>query len=297
MITNKLFHIYYDFWPVPLIMILGSFVAGASAEGGGAIAFPFFTLLLNIEPATARNFVFAIQSIGMTSASLLIIGKKILIEKNVILYGSIGSLIGLTLGSFFILDIMPHKETKLFFVSFWLSFALVLAFTTFRVSKCVYTNINLDHIQDRLYLLIFGVIGGLITSLFGNGVDIITFCLVTLRFNLCEKVATPTSVILMTVSTVFGFLLHLLIIKDFKNEEFTYWLSAIPVVVIFAPLGAYVIKFFSRELVAVFLISVIIIQFVGGVFILKPLSISQLTMSLTTIVLGSLFFITMYKKS
>jgi uncharacterized membrane protein YfcA len=277
-------------------MILGSFVAGASAEGGGAIAFPFFTLLLNIEPASARNFAFAIQSIGMTSASLLIIGKKIPIEKKIIMYSSIGSLIGLTLGTFFLLDILPQKETKLFFVSFWLSFALVLAFTTFRNSKCVHTNVNLDHIHDKLCVLIFGIIGGLITSLFGNGVDIITFCLVTLRFNLCEKVATPTSVILMTITTIFGFLLHLLIVKDFKNEEFIYWLSAIPIVVIFAPLGAYIIKFFSRELVAVFLISIIVIQFIGGVFILRPLSIYQLTMCLSTIVLGCLFFIIMHKK-
>ncbi len=44
------------------------------------MAFPVFTLLLNIVPSMARNFSFAIQRIGMTAASLLIIGLRIPIE-------------------------------------------------------------------------------------------------------------------------------------------------------------------------------------------------------------------------
>lgn len=76
MSINELWYLYENEWPISLTMVFGSFIAGASAEGGGAVAFPVFTLLFDMSPYTARNFSFAIQAIGMTSASLLILGKK-----------------------------------------------------------------------------------------------------------------------------------------------------------------------------------------------------------------------------
>ena len=91
-------------WPASITMMFGSFIAGASAEGGGAIAFPVFTLLLKIPPADARNFSFAIQSIGMVSASLLIIGRRIPIEWRGITYPAIGGLVGLIIGTYAILS-------------------------------------------------------------------------------------------------------------------------------------------------------------------------------------------------
>jgi hypothetical protein len=55
-----------------LTMVAGSFVAGVSSEGGGAVAYPVMTLVFEIEPAVARNFSLAIQSVGMTAAALYI---------------------------------------------------------------------------------------------------------------------------------------------------------------------------------------------------------------------------------
>ncbi|PIO58374.1 hypothetical protein TELCIR_20193, partial [Teladorsagia circumcincta] len=49
-------------WQMPAIMVLGSTVAGMTAEGGGAIAFPFMTLCLQIDPVSARDFSLMIQS-------------------------------------------------------------------------------------------------------------------------------------------------------------------------------------------------------------------------------------------
>jgi uncharacterized membrane protein YfcA len=37
-------------------MAFGSFIAGATSEGGGAVAFPVMTLLFNIAPSIARDF-------------------------------------------------------------------------------------------------------------------------------------------------------------------------------------------------------------------------------------------------
>lgn len=120
------FYLFIDNWFASATMVFGSFIAGATAEGGGAIAFPVFTLLYHIPPAIARNFSLAIQSIGMTSASFIIYKLKIPIEKKVILFVSSGGLIGIILGSIFIAPFIPPKPTKLFFVSLWLAFGYAL---------------------------------------------------------------------------------------------------------------------------------------------------------------------------
>jgi hypothetical protein len=47
-----------------LTMIFGSMVAGATSEGGGAVAFPVMTLALKIPPSIARDFSLMTQSCG-----------------------------------------------------------------------------------------------------------------------------------------------------------------------------------------------------------------------------------------
>ena len=50
-------------------MCLGSFIAGATSEGGGAIAYPVMTLgPWKIAPLIARDFSLMIQSVGMIAA-------------------------------------------------------------------------------------------------------------------------------------------------------------------------------------------------------------------------------------
>ena len=56
-----------------LTMCLGSFIAGATSEGGGAIAYPVMTLgPWKIAPLIARDFSLMIQSIGMIAAGAAI---------------------------------------------------------------------------------------------------------------------------------------------------------------------------------------------------------------------------------
>ncbi len=79
-----------DNWPVALTMVFGSLVAGATSEGGGAIAFPIFTKLLQVAPADAKLFSLAIQSIGMTAASLVIVLMRLKVEWCAIRWASLG---------------------------------------------------------------------------------------------------------------------------------------------------------------------------------------------------------------
>ena len=258
-------------WPAALTMVGGAFISGASAEGGGAVAYPVFTLLLKIPPDAARNFSFMIQSVGMVSASALIIGRRIPIDGRVVVFPAIGGMAGLLVGTYAIVPLMQPVVTKLFFVSVWLAFGIGL----WRLNRDPHRTV-VDRLPDVLtrsdvsLLISTGIVGGLITSLVGNGIDIFTFCIVTLRYGLSEKVATPTSVVLMSILTVCGAALHGAVLTDIGPIETQAWLAAAPVVLFMAPFGAWVASKLHRLHIALLLQVIIVVQFVGALYVLQP---------------------------
>lgn len=275
-------------WQVTLTMIFGSFIAGASSEGGGAIAYPVLTLLLDVAPASARNFSFAIQSIGMTAASLLIIGLRIPIEWRSIKWAAIGGIPGLIIGTFFVAPFVHPAQTKLIFVTIWLGFGLALWLINRLDNRVLHDTIIPEARRIGIKLIAGGFIGGVVTALFGNGIDIFTFCILVLYFGLNEKIATPTSVVLMTILTICGYFLHLLI-GDFKQLEYDFWLAAIPVVIFGAPLGALVISKIKRQSIVYLLYAIMISQYIGALYVIQP-SFIELTISLSFGLLAFLFF-------
>lgn len=273
-----------------LTMIFGSFIAGSSPEGSAAIAYPVFTLLLKIPPAIARNFAFAIQSIGMTSASLLILNLKIKVEWNYIKYVTFGGIFGLIFGTYYIVPLISPPLAKLFFVSLWLSFGLVLWYENTKPKREVFDKIQSFQRSDMARLLFFGLVGGMISSIFGTGINIFSFCLMTIYYRIDEKVAVPSSVIIMTLETILGFFLHAGLINDFQPEAFEMWLACIPFVAFFAPLGSFVINKVPRKAVATFLYIILIVQFIGAMWVIKP-NLLQLIMCLVTLVAGLSTFV------
>jgi uncharacterized protein len=282
--TNS-FYIFAKHWAAVLTMIFGAFIAGSSPEGSAAVAYPVFTLLLKIEPAVARNFAFAIQSIGMTSASLLILGLKIKVDWNYIKYVTIGGALGLIFGTYYIVPLISPPLAKLFFVSLWLSFGLILWYENRKPQREVFDKIQNFTKSDMARLLFFGLIGGMISSIFGTGINIFTFCLMTIYYRINEKVAVPSSVIIMTFETILGFFVHGAIIGDFQQESFEMWLACVPFVAFFAPLGSFVISKLPRKTIATFLYIILIVQFFGAMWVLKP-SLPHLGLSLITLLAG-----------
>jgi len=55
-----------------LIMAAGSFVAGSTSLGGGAVAFPVMTLAFDVDLVVARDFSLVVQSVGMMAATAAI---------------------------------------------------------------------------------------------------------------------------------------------------------------------------------------------------------------------------------
>ncbi len=289
MAAQNKWHLFADFWFMSVTMVFGSFIAGASAEGGGAVAFPVMTLIYNIPPDVARNFSLAIQSIGMTTASYLILVKRFKVEFGYLWLASIGGTIGIVLGTYYLVPIIPPPYAKMLFVTFWLSFGLVLFYINVIYKRTTSSELKKLSWAEKITMIAIGILGGGLSSLLGSGLDIFSFSYVTMRYHLSEKIATSTSVIIMAINSVVGFMLHYLIIKDFGVQEFNYWLVCIPIVVVGAPLGAYFINNRTRVFISKFLYVVIIAQFIGALLIIKPTG-NLLLFSTIVFVLGLIFF-------
>ena len=281
--------LYARRWPSALTMIFGSFIAGSSPEGSAAVSYPIFTLLLNIPPPVARNFSFAIQSIGMTCATLLILGLRIKVEWNYIKFVTLGGVFGLVFGTYKIVPLVSPVMAKLFFVSLWLSFGIALWIENSRPARQVFDEIVNFKATDKQRLILFGFIGGIISSLFGTGINIFTYCIMTIYYGVSEKVATPSSVIIMTIETLLGFFIHAQVVKDFQPAAFEMWIACVPLVAFFAPLGAFVVSKLPRKRIAQFLYLILIIQFFGAIWVIRPVGI-RLIMCFAVLAAGLVVF-------
>lgn len=293
--TTSSWYLFAENWFMTVTMIFGSFIAGASSEGGGAIAYPAMTLLFQIEPDVARNFSFAIQSVGMVMASLWILASKIKIEKNYLLIAGFGGFFGIIFGSVFIAPFIKPDFAKMMFVSFWLSFGIALWVVNFvnnRKSEEKLPNLSSFQITE---LVMIGFIGGIFSSILGNGLDICSFSYVVLKYRLSEKIATPTSVILMASNAVVGFAMNVFILDTMQVEAIQYWLVSIPVVIFGAPLGAYLITLIKRKTISLILILIILAQFITALFIVKPGLILSL-FSIMVFSIGILIFFVLTKR-
>lgn len=260
---------FQEYYPVPLTMIVGSFIAGFTCEGGGAVSFPVFTKLLHIPTDVARDFAFASQGVGMTFASMSIFLRKTPIEKNVILHSIIGGLAGMVFAMFYVVPIVGNVAVKLTFTVLTVAFAFALILKNFVFSfnevKCIENFSN----KDRVILMTTGFIGGIFSALTGSGIDFVTFSFITLYYKIDEKVATPTSVVIMAFYAATTALFKMFITQDFNPLSFTLWKLAVPVVAIGAPIGAIVCSKVTRMFVVKILLFFIATEFLSTVLIVK----------------------------
>ncbi len=289
MVTNDAWKLFVHYFYMSITMMFGSFIAGASSEGGGAVAFPVMTLVFKIHPEDARNFSLAIQSLGMGAAALLIVARQIRFEKTYLKLGIIGGTLGIIFGSYYIAPYTAPAYAKMLFVSFWLSFGIALYVVNYYRQRDVREQLpGLTNFQKG-ELIVIGFIGGILSAVLGSGIDICTFSFVTMKYHLSEKVATPTSVILMASNAIVGFLLHHYVMADLHPIVYSYWLVCIPICILGAPLGAFVISKTKRHHIVNFLCFIILVQFIGAILIIHPTGM-LLLFSIAAFVTGIIIF-------
>jgi len=250
-------------------MIVGATVAGMTSEGGGAVAFPIMTLALHISPSVARDFSLMIQATGMTSAAFTILWMKIVVEWHSIIFCTIGSTAGIIFGFYEIDPLFGGPEKKMAFVSIWFSFAMALYILNRQKKRITYGSIPDFTVGKAIALLCTGFVGGLCSSFAGSGVDICSFSVLTLLFRVSEKVATPTSVILMAANTCVGFYWRQLLMSEVSELAWEYFSVSVPIVVICAPLGSLLASHFHR-LVLAYMVYILEMVAVIGFLITGP---------------------------
>jgi uncharacterized membrane protein YfcA len=280
-------------WQVALTMVFGSAIAGGTSLGGGAVAFPVFTKLLHIAPQDAKLFSLAIQSVGMMAASLAIILTGIRVEWRAIAWGSLGGIFGIGLGAGFLAPWLPPDVIKMSFTLMLASFAITLLALNRQARQC-HLALPIWTLRERGIIFGAGFAGGIMSGLVGNGIDIVVFSVMVLLFRISEKVATPTSVILMAVNAMIGFGLHTFVFGHFSDPARSYWLAAIPVVVVGAPLGAMFCNLLRRETIANILIGLIAIELVTSLLLI-PLRPVAFCSSLATLAAWSCLNYWMYR--
>jgi uncharacterized protein len=280
---NALHHLLID-WKVALTMVFGSMVGGGTSEGGGAVAFPIFTKLLHVAAYDARNFSLAIQSVGMGSASLSILLLRIPVERRALVYAGFPGIVGVVFGAYYVAPFVPPVIVRTSFTV--LVASLGLALLLMKRERGSGRNLGLTSLggKERTILVAAGFLGGIVSALIGTGENSVTFMVMVLLFRINEKIVTPTTVILMTMVTIPGFLIHVFWLKDFSPAVMGYWLAGVPVVAVFAPLGALICAHMSRRAIVNALLFLIALEFVSTL-VLVPISRTVLLASAATLLI------------
>ncbi len=279
--------LFRNYWPATVTMMLGSFVAGATAEGGGAVAFPVFTKVLHLASTDARTFSLMIQSFGMGMASIYIVTRRIRVLPRVIGWVSLGGVVGHLAGAFWL--VVPNPYPKVLFTFITTAFGVILFLSTYLMKHTPFPDLPGWGPRYRLLFLSVGVFGGIFASQVGSGIDVVTFMLLTLAFGVDEKISTPTTVIIMALNSLVGFFLHGVVLQDI-GVMWNYWLVAMPIVIVGAPLGAFVVSRLKRHTVINFLLLLISLELVTTLWLVPFKSWTELLVTGSAVLLFSLWF-------
>ena len=260
--------IYGDHWQtlaehygIAIAMAFGSYFAGSTPMGGGTVGFPILVLLFG-EPATlGRDFSFAVQSIGMTSASILIFCRRQPLEWVMLRWSLLGALIGTPLGVLFVAPVVPEPAIKIFFAIIWASFGVLHLYRTQNICANV-GETPAAHRFDRDVGFSVGFLGGaFVASITGVWIDMILYAVMVLLMRADLKAAIPSSVIIMAFTSVIAILMKMAL-GTVHPDVFGNWLSAAPVVALGAPLGALIVALIGRR-ITLFVVAILCIgQFV-----------------------------------
>ncbi len=233
-------------WPMAVAMAAGSYVAGSTPMGGGTVGFPVLVLLMDLPAVLGRDFSFAIQAVGMSSASIYILCSRQELEWPMLRAALPGALIGTPLGILFVAPLASDLFIKLLFASMWCSFGLL---HLHRINEITSYEGMTPHDKAFDYRVGFavGVLGGLtVASITGVGIDMMIYMVLVLWCHADLKIAIPTSVVLMAFTSLTGIAVKLML-GDLQAGTFGNWLAAAPVVAIGAPFGALVVSRIGRR--------------------------------------------------
>lgn len=246
--------------PIALTMLFGSYVAGSTPMGGGTVAFPILVLAYGLPVTLGRDFSFAIQSIGMTSATIFILCRRQQLAWAMLSGSMVGSLIGLPFGILWVAPSIPTVWVKVLFAVFWAAFGVL---HLVRLNELLETTGNTGRNGRKEFLaglLVGAAAGASVVAVTGVGVDMLLYAVLVLACRVDPRVAIPTSVVAMAFNSLLGVAIKLAT-AGFEPGVWGNWLAAAPVVALGAPLGAFVVGFIGRRPTLLFVAVLCVMQF------------------------------------
>lgn len=251
----------FEHWPMAAAMAVGSYVAGSTPMGGGTVGFPVLVLLMDLPATLGRDFSFAVQAVGMSSAAIYILCSRQEIEWPMLRAALPGALLGTPLGILYIAPLASDLFIKLLFASMWCSFGLLHLRRISEITAYVGMTPH-DAAFDHKVGFVVGFLGSMcIASVTGVGIDMMIYMVLVLWCHADLKIAIPTSVLLMAFTSVVGIALKVAI-GDIQAGTFENWLAAAPVVAVGAPFGALVVSRIGRRPTLVVVSVLCVLQFI-----------------------------------
>jgi len=249
-----------EHWPIALAMALGSYVAGSTPMGGGTVGFPVLVLLQGTPAALGRDFSFAIQSIGMTSASLFILARRQPLAWSMLAGAMLGSAVGTPLGILLLAPLVPELWIKVVFAVVWASFGMLHLYRIGEIASHTGMTEFDERWDFRVGVALGALAGATVASVTGVGIDMVLYAALVLLFRADLKIAIPTSVVIMAFTSLLGVSVKTLS-TGLAPGVYEHWLAAAPVVALGAPIGAFVVDWIGRRPTLIFVAMLCIGQF------------------------------------
>ncbi|MCB1211778.1 MAG: sulfite exporter TauE/SafE family protein [Verrucomicrobiales bacterium] len=235
-----------EHWPIALAMAMGSYVAGSTPMGGGTVGFPILVLLFGLPATLGRDFSFAVQSVGMTSASLFILARRQPLAWSMLKGAMLGALLGTPLGILYIAPLIPELWIKLAFAVVWASFGVLHLYRIGEIADHIGMTEFDERWDFRVGLVVGLTSGATVAAVTGVGIDMVLYAALVLLCRADLKIAIPTSVIIMAFTSLLGVAVKLCT-TGMQPGVFENWLAAAPIVCLGAPLGAFVVSLIGRK--------------------------------------------------
>ena len=291
-------------WESTLTMTLGSFLGGSSPAGGGVIAFPVFTKVLDVPAPVARTFTLSIQAIGLTVAAVTMLLARRPFEPRVVVIGALAGSAGFLVALLLLGDrSTPFWELEVPTSYIKVTFTLILAvmayvmFMTLRVTESDYGVPRILHWNRRVWtgLAFAAFIGGMVTAMIGTGANVVLFLFTVTILGLNPRVGITSSIIAMAVISVLGLLVlgfghgqlnvelaprgevvaiggtQLGPLSADRYDLLGLWLAAIPVVVWGAPLGTHIVHLVKERTLVAFVGTLAVAEVLSTFILLEDL--------------------------
>ncbi len=249
-----------EHWAIAVAMAVGSYFGSSTPMGGGAVGFPVLVLLLGEPASVGRDFSFAIQSVGMTSASFYIFARRSPVAWPILGWSMAAGLVVVPLATVLVVPVLPPLAVKLLFAVIWAGFGIVHYVRWREIEDLDGFGVHTPA-RDLALGLAIGVTGGLVTAVTGVGVNMLLYMVLVMLFRSDAKIAIPTSVIAMAALSLVGVATHTML-GGLQPEVGSNWLAAAPVAALGAPFGAWMVQRLPRAPTLWLVSALCVVQFV-----------------------------------